>query len=210
MATTALALFAASSSALLLRPAFVHQPSTRRNNAITMQFDPDATRDASPGFDDEGGMVRGIAEGGMSLDEVRAAYGQSGPALPPEKQAQCVLPEESFKVSKLEMSQTDEDFVIECACMDDAEMYIDIEPMFNQYVDYFYGLTADSDPRITIDHDQSSDFEGRMERKGGASTAIKLNFTPNGASGEFDAYLCFMLPEENGMDKFYKITGKSK
>merc|ERR1719440_158168 len=114
----------------------------------------------------------------MTLEEVRAAYGQADPTLPPEKQAQLVLAEAEFKTAKRAMSQTDEDFVMECACMSDAEMYIDIEPMFNQYVDYFYGFTADSDPRITIDHDQSSDFEGRMERKGGASTAIKLNFTP--------------------------------
>ena len=41
-------------------------------------------------------------------------------------------------------------------------------------------------------------------------SAIKLQFTPNGAVGEFDAYLCFVLPEESGFSKFYKITGKSK
>ena len=198
-------------SALLLQPAHVHPVHHAvRSAAAVMQTDPFATRDSSDGFDEEGGMVKGIAEGGMTLEEVKANFGKSGPTLAPEKQALCVLPEASFKISKMAVSETDEDFVMECSSMDDTEMYIDVEPMFNQYVDYFYGLTADSDPRITIDHDQSSDFEGRMERKGGASTAIKLNFTPNGASGEFDAYLCFMLPEENGMDKFYKITGKSK
>ena len=112
-------------------------------------------------------------------------------------------------VAKLAMSQTDEDFVMECACMDDAEMYVDIEPMFNQYVEYFYGFTADSDPKISIDYDISSAIEGTMARRGGTRTAIKLKFEPNGASGEFVAYLCFILPEESDFSKFYKITGKS-
>ena len=39
--------------------------------------------------------------------------------------------------------------------------------------------------------------------------AIKLEFKPNFTVGECDAYLCFILPEESGFSKFYKITGKS-
>jgi hypothetical protein len=74
--------------------------------------------------------------GGQRLDNDIGNLGSShhqGPTLPAEKQEQLVLPEESFKVEKMEMSQTDEDFVMECALGEgetEAEMYIDIEPMF--------------------------------------------------------------------------------
>ena len=151
------------------------------------------------------------------------------PTLPQEKQAQLVLPEESFKISKMEMSQTDEDFVMECALGSgdtEAEMFIDIEPMFLTKEKYFYGFTADSSPKISIDHHMSSPIEGEMNAKShddkrmktegslerGESTRrimIKLKFNPEFEAGEFDAYLCFMFEEEKAFSKFYKITGKS-
>ena len=108
----------------------------------------------------------------------------------------------------------------------EAEMHIDVQPMFLTKTPYFYGLTADSDPKITIDHAFSSNIEGDMNAKdhssrmaaslgsmergaGTGPTSIKIKFQPAGASGEFTAYLCFILPEEKSFSKFYKITGKS-
>ena len=44
-------------------------------------------------FDEEGGMVQEIAEGGISLEAFRAQQGQAGPTLSDEKAAKLVLPE---------------------------------------------------------------------------------------------------------------------
>ena len=171
--------------------------------------------------------------GGERLDsDVGALGGATGsePTLPPEKQEQCVLPEESWKVEKMAVSQTDEDLVIECDLSSgetEAEMFIDIEPMFLTKTEYFYGFTADSTPKIRIDHSMSSDIEGEMNAKDfdaarGSSTLgsmekgadrrrimIKLKFDPEFEAGEFDAYLCFIFPTEKPFSRFYKITGKS-
>jgi len=160
--------------------------------------------------------------GGQRLDN-DFGLGESGTELPAEKKATLVLPEESFKVEKMEMSQTDEDFVMECAEHETAELFIDIEPMFLTPTDYYYGFTADSDAKISIDFSLSSEIEGVMPaktHKGKASQeltkedmkqriAIKLEFKPNFTVGEFDAYLCFMFPNEKSFSKFYKITAKS-
>jgi len=146
--------------------------------------------------------------------------------LSPEKQALLVLPEESFKVTKMAMSQTDEDFVMECNEGEEAEMVIDIEPMFLTKEEYFYGFTADSDPKFSIEYIESSEIEGEMDpkdhaaKRDGTATSldreedttgieIKIKFAPESAVGEFDAYLCFMFPNEKAFSKFYKITGKS-
>ena len=125
-----------------------------------------------------------------------------------------VLPEESFKVAKLAMSQTDEDFVMECAAGEQVEMTISVEPMFLTTTEYFYGFTDGSDAKISIDRELSSDLEGEMAAKGHqekdeeANVQITLKFTPD-AVGEFDAYLGLVFPTEKVFSKFYKITGKS-
>jgi len=146
----------------------------------------------------------------------KGKYSSAFMTLPPEKQEQLVLPEESFKVSKMAMSQTDEDLVMECATGEEVELDIDIEPMFLMKTEYFYGFTADSDPKITIERELSSHVEGEMASKGhkgkGEDTEdikIKLKFKPESAAGEFEAYLCFIFPKEKMFSKFYKITGKS-
>jgi len=158
------------------------------------------------------------------LGEPEGRSGSQTGTLPPDKQAQLVLPEESWKVTKMEVSQTDEDFVMECALDEnqEAEMFIDIEPMFLTQTEYFYGFTSDSDPKLSIDPDMSSDIQGVMEPKGhkvkgGAMTkeemlkrvSIKLKFKPESAVGEFIAFLCFIFPDDKAFSKFYKITGKS-
>merc|ERR1719238_2122125 len=45
----------------------------------------------------------------------KGKYSRADLTLPQEKVDKLVLPEESFKVEKMAMSQTDEDFVMECA-----------------------------------------------------------------------------------------------
>ncbi len=146
----------------------------------------------------------------------KGKYSSLDMKLPPEKQEQLVLPDESFKVEKMEMSQTDEDFVMECAIGEEVEMVIDIEPMFLTKTEYFYGFTADSDPKISIDRELSSHIEGEMPAKGHQEKAedtedltIKLKFKPESAAGEFEAHLCVIFPNEKVFSRFYKITGKS-
>ena len=114
----------------------------------------------------------------------------------------------SFKIEKLEVSATDKDFVLACSSMDDAEVFIDIDPMMNTYEDYFYGLTADSHTAFSIVAKESDPFEGRMGRRGGEATTVKIKCEPNGASGVLVAHLCFILENEPDFSKFYKIICK--
>lgn len=146
----------------------------------------------------------------------KGKYSSKETTLPPEKQEQLVLPDESFKVEKMEMSQTDEDFVIECAPGEEVEMVIDVEPMFLMKTEYFYGFTAGSDAKISINREASSDLEGDMpakghKEKGGDEEDVKITvkFSPGGATGEFEAYLGLIFPTEKMFSRFYKITGKS-
>ena len=46
-------------------------------------------------------MVKGIEEGGMSLEDIRASYGAEGPKLSPASQALCVLKEPEWNVNGL-------------------------------------------------------------------------------------------------------------
>jgi len=160
----------------------------------------------------------GTEDDGVGINAGPEEVVTKGATLSPEKQAQLVLPEESFKIAKLAVSQTDEDFVMECALdkgETEAEMFIDIEPMFLTNTEYFFGFTADSDPKISIDHGASSDIEGESLIKEsllagitGEHVSIKLKFKPEFTAGECDAYLCLILPNEEHSCKFYKITGK--
>ncbi len=160
-------------------------------------------------FDEEGGMVKEIEEGGMTLEQVRASYGAEAPKLDDAKAALLVLKEPEWNVNKMAVSATDEDFVLECSSMGDSEVVIEVEPFMNTIEEYCFGFTADSDPKFSIVHEESSPIEGRMQRRGGEPEVVKVKFDPNGASGEFVAHLCFILPEENMYSKFYSITAKS-
>ena len=189
----------AQSSALAVQPVRIRRAAVVRSAAASMMADPEATRDPAPKpWQLDGGFGDIVKKSGGSA---------SKHSLPPEKQAQFVLPEESFKVSKMEMSQTDEDFELECTPFHEADTYIMVEPMFITKAKYFMGFTSDSDPKITIDNNL---VEGEMNTKSGKPTAIKIKFTPDGETGEFTAYLCFILPEEKTFSKFYKITAKSQ
>ena len=146
----------------------------------------------------------------------KGKYSRADLTLPQEKVDKLVLPEESFKVEKMAMSQTDEDFVMECAVGEEAELTVEIEPMFLMATEYFYGFTTDSDPKISMDRDASADIEGEMAAKGHKGNVddeernikIVLKFRPDSA-GEFVAHLCFMFPTEKAFSKFYKITAKA-
>jgi len=172
------------------------------------------------GSKDGASATSGEMTGDIFGDDRRKSVYASQATLSKERVEQLVLPEESFKVTKMEMSQTDEDFVMECKSGEDeeAELDIEIEPMFLTAEEYFYGFTADSDSKISIDNDGSSSNEGELDSKdhkredGKESTGnikIKLKFKPGSEDGEFHAYLCFIFPEEKNFSKFYKITGKS-
>jgi len=218
-----LAFLVAQSSALALQPfrstAAVRSAAAARSAAAIMA-DPEATRDE----EDEAAPERKP----WQLDG-------SGPKeakkLSAEQIEQLVLPAESFKIEKLAMSQTDEDFVMECNLAKgetEAEMFLDIEPMFLEPAKYFYGFTANSDPKISIDASGSSEIEGEMKAKSHGDkkstatlgsikqesgskrlTSIKLKFEPQFVECEVEAYLCFILPDETAFSRFYKITGKS-
>jgi len=176
---------------------------------------------------------KGMRYGHEEANYVRAdgtrSESSDAPTLPAEKQAQLVLPDESFKIEKMEMSQTDEDFVMEVALEKEAEaeMFIDIEPMFLTKEAYFYGFVEGSAAQISIDYGMSSEIEGEMNAKDhnakvGSATLgsldagankrrimIKLKFNPAYQEGEFVAHLGFIFPNEKAFSKFYKITGKS-
>lgn len=153
-------------------------------------------------------MVKEIAEGGLTLEQVKASYGAEGPKLSEAKAAKLVLPAPKFNIDKMDMSSTDADFELSCSSMGDAEVVIEIDPMMNTYEDYFYGLTKDSHPSFKIAAEESSPIEGRMQRRGSSPEVVKLKCVPNGASGDFVAFLCFILENEPDFSKFYKITCK--
>ena len=58
-----------------------------------------------------------------------------------------------MNVNKMAVSATDEDYVIECSAMGDAELIIEVEPSMNTYEEYFYGFTADSASQLSISAD---------------------------------------------------------
>ena len=152
----------------------------------------------------------------LQLRRVRLQMRRPRPWPKTSCRPKTLLPEESFKVEKMAMSQTDEDFVMECAVGEEAELTVEIEPMFLMATEYFYGFTADSDPKISMDRDASADIEGEMAAKGHKGNVddeernikIVLKFRPDSA-GEFVAHLCFMFPTEKAFSKFYKITAKA-
>ena len=147
-------------------------------------------------WDEEGSMVKGIEESdGTSLDDLRAGYGAAGPSLSEANQALCVLKEPEWNVNKMAVSATDEDFFLQTSSMGDAVCEIVIEPPFNTYEDYVVGFTAESCAKISIVHEESSDIEGRTDRRGGEALVFKIRYEPQGQEGESVAHLCCVFPE---------------
>ena len=152
-------------------------------------------------------MIKNIVEGGMSLEQVQASYGETGPTLSPENQALCVLKDAEWNVAKMAVSATDEDFVLQTSSMGDATCEVVIEPPFNTYEDYVVGFTAESSDKISLVWEESSDIEGRTDRRGGEPMVYKIRFEPQGQEGEVVAHLCCIFPEEKMYSKFYEIKG---
>jgi len=209
--TLANGLHASADSGEALIPWFRSRPAGPRRFRLVTGHRSSATGDwrVRMQFDDEGGMVKGIEEGGQSLEDVTRDWGAPLPTLSPEKQALCVLKEPEWNVAKMAVSATDEDFVLETSSMGDATCEIVIQPPFNTYEDYFVGFTADSSAKITIVHDESSPIEGRTDRRGGEPLVYKIRFDPQTAAGEFVAHLCCIFPEEKMYSKFFEIKGVS-
>ena len=198
--------FLSCGSALVL-PSGPLRIATPQRCAVRMQLGGEATRDIT---DDEGNSVQGIATDGVSFADYVAGLDSPGPALPAEKAALIVLPEPSWKVSMMAVSDVDEVIELQCAAMDYTETAIDIEPMMNTYQDYFFGFTADSHASFTIDHDRSSPIEGTMGRRGGEPLTVVVKCDTNGQVGEFVAHVGCILPDEPDFNKFYKITVTTK
>jgi len=167
----------------------------------------DATRDMS---DDEGNSVQGIESEGVSFADYVAGLDAPEPTLDPAKTALLVLPEPSWKVSIMAVSDIDLAIEMECAAMDYTETAIDIEPMMNTFQEYFFGFTADSHASFSIDHDRSSPIEGTMGRRGNEPLTIIVKCDTNGQVGEFVAHVGCILPEEPDFSKFYKVTVTTK
>ena len=140
-------------------------------------------------------MVKAIEEGSRSFADVQAAYGAEAPKLSEENQALCVLKEPEWNVAKMAVSATDEDFVLQTSSMGETTCEIVIEPPFNTYEDYLVGFTAESSDKISIVSDESSDIEGRTDRRGGEPLVFKLRYEPQGQDGEVVAHLCCIYPE---------------
>ena len=83
-----------------------------------------------------------------------------------------VLPEPSWKVSKMEVSATDAEFEMFTASTDDKELVIEVDPVCMTFEDYYCGFTADSHPAFSI----VGPSKGKMERRNGAPTAVTVKW----------------------------------
>ena len=81
-----------------------------------------------------------------------------------------VLPEPEFRITKMEVSATHEDFEMTCASTDDAELIIEVKPVCMTFEDYYCGFTADSHQAFSI----VGPSKGTMERRNGPHTPVKI------------------------------------
>lgn len=81
----------------------------------------------------------------------------------------------------------------------------EVEPACMTFEDYYAGFTADSSPAFVVEP-----AFGRMDRKGGAPTVLKVYCKPNGAVGPMAATLCVILPDDGEQWTFcFKAEGVS-
>jgi len=180
---------------------------------------------------EEGSELAALASGVSFTDGLKGSQSQndptrrqnSGPELAgaldsnpdiytPEKLAvkvdasDYVLPEPEFRLTKMAVSATHEDFEITCASTGDTELTIEVSPVCMTFEDFHCGFTADSHPAFKV---KSGMEKGTMERRNGPATPVTIQVDPRGASGELVGHLCFILPEEKDFSTFYTITCKS-
>lgn len=70
-------------------------------------------------------------------------------------------------------------------------MEFDVEPVCMTFEDYYAGFTADSDAAFAVE----PSF-GRMDRKGGEVTTLKVTCKPSGEARDIAATLCVVLPDD--------------
>ena len=98
---------------------------------------------------------------------------------------------------------TDMDFEMKFAHTSVGELKIDVRPVAMTFEEFYVGFTPDSHPAFSV-----TPTEGRMERRNGPPTELTVTCNPEGKTGELEAHLCFILPEEKAFSTFYKITAK--
>jgi hypothetical protein len=96
--------------------------------------------------------------------------------------SQFVLPEPSFKVSKMDVSDTDEDFEMFTDSLTPKELKVSVKPVTMTFEEFYCGFTKDSHPAFSCKPDA-----GRTERRNGPPTEITVTCNPKGASGEVRA-----------------------
>lgn len=80
------------------------------------------------------------------------------------------------------------------------DLTIEVKPVCMTFEDYFAAFSTDSHPCFSV-----SPATGRMDRRGGEPTMMKVRCEPNGKAGEFVGNLVINLPEDNSKI-CYKIT----
>lgn len=116
-----------------------------------------------------------------------------------------VLPEPRWNVNAMAVTNIDGEFEFGCASTDDGEIVIDVAPVCMTFEDFYCGFTPDSHPSFSV-----TPTTGKMERRNGPPTSLKVTCNPCGASGELVGYLCVILPEEKDFSTYYKITCNSR
>ena len=117
-----------------------------------------------------------------------------------------VLPEPEFRIDKMEVSSTHEDFEMSCSSTEGGELKIEVKPVCMTFEDFHCGFTADSHPAFRV----TGNAKGAMERRNGPPTPVTISVNPQGKTGELVGYLCFILPEEKDFSTYYKITCQSR
>lgn len=77
---------------------------------------------------------------------------------------------------------------------------VEIKPFCMSYEDFYVNFTPDSHQSLSV-----SPPAGRMDRRGGESTYIKITCDPKGQAGTFTGDCVFLLPEDNSK-LTYKVT----
>ena len=116
-----------------------------------------------------------------------------------------VLPEPSFKVSKMEVSATDDEFEFVTDQATARSIVIEVPPVCMTFEEFYCGFTADSHGSFSC-----TPQKGRTERRNGPPTEIEVTCDPTrvNCSGEVVGHLCFILPEEKDFSTYYKVTCK--
>jgi len=101
--------------------------------------------------------------------------------------------------------QIDQTFEITCDSIKGTDLVISVRPVCMTFEEFYCGFTADTPTCFSC-----NPTEGKMEKRNGPPTDIKVTVKPAGRSGELIGYLCFILPEEKAFSTYYKIVCNSR